>query len=234
MPGSAFLLIFLAVATVSPAWATQIVPAAEIQSAAHERIVRLTPVSMGRLEAIPIGRVDDATVPDGVYTVNAGEITGRWPRARIGIPVQISVSGKKVRSMTVWYAISLLREGWVYTADYEKGRGGSDAMMRAGSIDLARIKSAPIAETKDLPRMRLSRFVHAGEAVEDSDFESLPDVVSRQPVQVEVLRGAVRLLTQGEALGDGRIGEVIAVALRESGQTVHSRIISQQVVRVEN
>ena len=234
MPGLLFLLVSLAIAMVSPAWAAQTVPATEIQSAAHERIISLAPASLGRLEATQIGRVDDATVPDGAYAVKAGEITGRWPRARIGVPVQVSVAGKKVRSMTVWYAISLLQEGLVYAADYEKGRGGSDISIRTGSIDLARIRSAPIAGINDVSSMRLSRFVHAGEAAEDGDFEPLPDVASRQLVQVEVLRGAVRLLTQGEALGDGRIGEVIEVALREPGQTVRSRIISRQVVRVEN
>jgi flagella basal body P-ring formation protein FlgA len=172
-----------------------------------------------------VGSRDFALVP---------ELPSDWLRARVSVPVTVTGDdGAQARGI-VWLALRAPATGKVYARAYARGEAISAIAFVDGPVDLARTaRAAPIDAADRTPR-RLRRAVRAGEAALATDFESQPTVAARQAVTVESAHGPVRLSIVGRALADGDVGETIPVLPAGAATPVRARILSQQVVSVEN
>lgn len=181
-----------------------------------------------------IDGVRDQSLPAGRVELSVGEIAGRWPRTRAGVPVRVEVDGRLVRTLTAWVTLRDMRVVLTY-ADAAAARTPAEALrLLPADVDMTCCDAAAaVAATGDLAGMRLRRSARAGAPVLATDFEPMPEVSARERVDIEVDRGMVRLRTRGVALMDGRIGERIQVRPDAAEEAIVARVVATRKVRID-
>lgn len=211
------------------------VPASALIAAGQDAVQLRADAEKVSVVLTPVGRVADVTLPaDSVAEVSAGALTTPWLRSRIGVPVRVSVGGEKRAAMTVWFAVVASAHAPVYVADYPRGMTGDRIQTRPGDVDLAKTHAKPAADAGSLTGQRLLAPVKAGQAALAGDFETIPAISSQQAIRIESTQGVVHLSIVGRALTDGNTGDVIAVLPAGATHPVRARVISSQVVAIEN
>lgn len=230
---SVLLALAMAAALASPSPAAQTLPAADIQREVETVLAQRLRDAGSSARIVAIVGVRDQSLPGGRAKAEVGAIPGRWPRARAGVPVRLTVDGRAVRTLTAWVETTDVRRVLTY-AEAGKPRTAGDALrLVAGDVDMTCCDGAPVADGDALRGQRLRRAVRAGAPVLPSDFEPMPDVAERQQVTIEVVRGPVRLTTVGTALADGRIGQIIAVRPDASDSAVLVRVTDKKKVSLD-
>jgi flagella basal body P-ring formation protein FlgA len=223
----------MAAALASPTEATQTLPGAQIQREVETVLAQRLREAGSSARIVAISGVRDQSLPSGRAQAEVGMIPGRWPRARAGVPVRLTVDGRPVRTLTAWVETTDVRPVLTY-ADATNARTAADALrLVVGDVDMTCCAGAPVADADALRGQRLRRAVRAGAPVLPSDFEPMPDVAERQQVTIEVVRGPVRLTTVGIALADGRIGQTIAVRPDASERAVAARVTDKKKVSLD-
>lgn len=191
-------------------------------------------VAIGSAAQVRIAtRVADQSLPAGPLRIEIGEVAGRWPRARAGVPVRLNVDGYAPRPLTVWVSASDPRTVMAYTADYAAGTSGASVGAAPAVIDMVCCDPATVAGPHELSERRLRRPVRAGAPVLAADLEPLPAVTAQQAVAIAVERGPVRIVMPGVALQDGAMGEHIAVRTQSSHHAVQVRVVAKGQVIVD-
>lgn len=210
----------------------QHVPAQQIVDAARHVLEAQPGTSEDGVSLSVIGAPEDVAVRAGAIGLVPHSITGRWPRPRVGVPVDIRVGGHTARVATVWFAVSMPGQVNAFANAAPAGTHADQLRFDRGMSDLARLDGTPVDNPSALRGMRLRRGVRAGEAATMADFEPIPDVDRRQPVRVDVTMGAVHLHTHGVAQGAGGLGQVVPVLVDGADAPVKARIIDKGVVEV--
>jgi len=205
------------------------VVAAQVLQALQARTVALGSAAQVRV-AVPVA---DQTLPSGLLRVEVGEVAGRWPRARAGVPVRLNVDGHMSRPLTVWVSASDPRTVLAYTADYAAGTQGVSVQAAPAVIDMVCCDSIAVTDVHALTDRRLRHPVRAGMPVLASDLEPMPVVAAQEPVAVAVERGSVRIVMPGVALQDGAMGEHIAVRAKPSRHAIQARVVAKGQVIVD-
>lgn len=182
-----------------------------------------------------VGHVDDLqTAATGALSVHAGDFKGPWLRPRIGVPVRVFAGDRPVSSVTVWFLVSAPAQALVYGGSYAQGELDSQLQTGLGTVDLARTHGETLASIANVAGQRLRHAVATGQAVLASDFEVVPAIQAQQAVRIEATSGVVHLTIAGRALNDGEIGQTIAVLPANASQPVRARVMSNEVVKIEN
>lgn len=212
---------------------TQRIPAADIAHAVEQAVALRLKVEGSAAQVRVVGRIDDQALPPGHVRIEPGEIAGRWPRSRIGVPVRLWVDARPVRSMTVWVELRDDRSVLTFAEAYPKHQDTDGLRVVAKTVDMTCCAGETVASADELSALRTQRPVRAGQPLMRSDFEPVPDVLAQQRVGIEVAHGPVRVMTTGVALGDGRIGDRIAVRPDQSREAIASRVVAKQKVMVD-
>ena len=217
-------------------WATppvfQQIEATRIVAAARAQIDTQLGSDRAAAEVAVVGAPENIVVVPGRVTLGAHPLTGRWPRARVGVPVDISVNGQVVRSATVWFALSVHRPVLTYATDAVIGVSAASLKLVPRDADVAAVQGQLAVGPRDVDGMRLRHPVLAGSIVVQDDFEPMPDVDRQQRVQVLVALGAIRLQARGTSNGKGNDGDVVAVLVDGAEAPVRARITDKGVVEV--
>lgn len=179
-----------------------------------------------------VGKPEDVQVLSGKLVINARKPEGRWPRARVGMPVDISVNGEVVRSATVWFAVSVRHDIPGYTTDAAMGTVASTLKFAPHDADVAALQGGVVTDPHQLDGMRLRHAVLAGSPVLLEDFEHIPDVDRQQRVDVLASYGVIKLETKGTAIGRGNTGDTVMVLVDGAESPVRGRITDKGVVQV--
>lgn len=180
-----------------------------------------------------VGRLRDQPLPAGEVTVELGDIAGRWPRGRVGVPVQLLVDDRPVRSMTVWVEMHDEREVLVYADSYPAHTPGGDIRLQSAIVDMVCCAGPRLVSADRLEGRRLAQTVSVGTPVLREHLEALPDVRAQSEVAIVVQRGPIRIVASGIALGDGEVGDVISVRPDRSRVAIQSRVVAEQKVLVD-
>lgn len=179
-----------------------------------------------------IGQPERIVLPAGRLAVEAGAITGPWPRSRVGVPVSVSLNGHVVRAATVWFAIGLHREVLGYAADASRGLSGEKLVTAPTDVDVAAVHGTLMKDAADLRGKRLRRSVVEGAPVIEEDFEMIPDVDRQQRIEVRVAYHGIRLMTHGMSTRMGYAGDVVPVQVDGAAELVRARVIGKGEVQV--
>ncbi len=212
--------------------ASQVVASARLVDTGRQAVESRLAADAEHATLTVIGSPDDVPVGVGRVMLKARAIAGQWPRSRVGVPVDIVVDGRVVRSTTVWFAVSLPREAPAYSEDLPLGTLAATIHPQRAEVDVAAIKTAPIDDMRDVDGMRLRRPVRAGAPVLLADFERMPDVDRNQRVSVMVTSGAIHLAARGVANAAANQGEVVSVVVDGADASVKARVTSKGVVEV--
>lgn len=231
------LLVAILMLLALPAIAAEVqrVPAAEIVAVARTMLERKAADDQVAATFGLVGRVADVSVLGTVrVSLEVPQLKATWLRQRVGVPVLVKTEASRATSVTVWFSVTAPVQANVYATAYPGGTASSHVGLRMGSVDLARTHGNGAASADHLGGMRLRRAVTAGAAALMNDFEPAPAVQVQQVVRIDSNTGALRLSTKGRALTDGAIGEVISVLPANAATAVRARVVSEQVVTVEN
>jgi hypothetical protein len=240
----------------------QLVPASQLVAAAQTLLEGK--VSSEKIPATfaLVGHVSDLTSPAAVAELQA-DMKGPWLRPRVGVPVRVKFADGKTTSVTVWFSVTAPAQADVYETAYPRGTAAVAIQTHVGAVDLARVHgalgvvakpagigdaaakvagtdasaNASVGDASAQPaslRLRLRHAVLANAAVQTEDFEPMPAVQAQQDIRIDVGAGIVHLSTKGKALTDGAIGQTIAVLPANATQPVRARVVSDQVVTIEN
>lgn len=222
--------------TSQTTWATARAPeritAARIVAAARAQIDARLDSERGAAQVTVVGTPEDVMVPKGTVTLGLRPLAGRWPRARVGVPVEISVDGQVVRSATVWFAIDLHRQVLGYAVDAPIGASAASLKLVPCDVDVAAVQGAIVREQHDLQGMRLRHAVLAGSVAVREDFERMPDVDRQGRVQVLVALGSIHMQAHGTAMARGYIGDTISVLVDNAEAPVQARVTDRGVVEI--
>lgn len=226
-------LLFFALPTMAVERAR--VSAADIAAAASQWLE-----SKAKEEGIParfalVGHINDVQLNGDVpSSIHVNALKSSWLRPRVGIPVQILVADKAVSTVTVWFSVTAADTGLVYAKNQTKAVLVDQLSVRSGPVDLARTKGKAITSLDAFVGMRLRKTVAENQALQADDFEIVPTIQAQQTVRIETQNGAVRLSSTARALADANIGEMVQVMPTHAAQPVRARVVSEQVVIIEN
>lgn len=230
------ILPLLLLLTGAPARAADPAASADrLVSVAREALLARAQAEGIEVEVEPVGRVQaPQSAANDDATIAVVDWQAPWLRARVGVPVQVLTSSGAKSSTIVWFAVSAPRDGLVYAQDAARGASGGQLPTMTARYDLARSGEPAVATIEAIGAQRLRRSVRAGMPVLASDFEAAPMVQAQQPVRIAVAQGAVHLDVPGRALADGERGQIISVLPAHATEPVRARVVSSQVVTLEN
>lgn len=227
------LLMLLIGATVFAADAAD--PAERLVSAARAALLARAQAEGIDVLVAPVGRVQaPQMLANADTTVAVVDWQSPWLRARVGVPVQVRAANATQSTVIVWFSLSAPKDGLVYAQDAARGTPAGRLSTVMARYDLARSGASAVATSESIDAQRLRRNVRAGMPVLASDFEAIPAVLAQQPVRIAVAQGAVRLDVPGRALADGEPGQIISVLPAHATEPVRARVVSSQVVTLEN
>jgi flagellar basal body P-ring formation protein FlgA len=230
-------LLVLMLFFVLPAMASERtrVPAAEIVKTANAWLEAKAKEENVQAHFELVSHVNDLQLnTTALPTTKIGDLKAGWLRPRIAIPVQVMTDGKVISTMSVWFSVTAPHAGLLYAKNYNKATPLGQLSVQLGTIDLAKTKGKAITSLDGLNNMRLRQAVITGQALKAEDFEIIPTIQAQQSVRVETRSGAVHLSVPGRALADASIGEIVQVLPTNAAQPVRARVVSQQVVVIEN
>lgn len=228
-----YLTIAATLALAAPTEGRQRVRAADIQEVVRTAMAGRLAVLDSAAEVHMTGRIGNQWLPQGALEITAGEVAGRLPRSRVGVPVSLSVDGHVVRSLTAWVEMREPRTVLTYSVPYARHHAGQSMQWQLASVDMTCCPGEVASSAEQVSGMRVTRAVREGQPVMLANFETVPEVQAQQRITIEVLRGSVRLQTAGIALRDGRIGDRVTVQPDHSSRPLLSRVVSTQTVVVE-
>jgi flagellar basal body P-ring formation protein FlgA len=226
------LLVLMSLTASAMPYASQRIDATRIVAEARTQIDAQLGSERGAAQVTVVGAPEDVTVPEGAITLGLRPLTGRWPRARIGVPVDIYVDGQVVRSATVWFALRLHRQVLGYAADVPLGTPAASLKLVPCDVDVAAVQGELVRDPHEVQGMRLRRAVLADAIVLREDFERIPDVDRQERVQVTVALGSIQMQAKGTAMAKGDTGEIVPVLIDNAEAPVHARITEKGVVEV--
>lgn len=222
------VLPFAAAASNAP----QRVDAARVVAAARAALDRQLAGDSAHAHVAVVGTPEDIMVMPGRLALKARHSAGRWPRARVSVPVDISVDGKVVRSATVWFALSVQRHVLGYASDAAAGTLPASLKFVPQDADVAALQSPTVADPRDLDGKRLRHSVLAGAPVMADDFEKIPDVDRRGRVDVIASFGLVRMQAKGISASAGNVGDTVSVLVDGAEAPVRALVTAKGVVDV--
>lgn len=208
---------------------SQTIPTARLVEAAR---ASLPAAGEGTITMRAMGTPPDAVVPAGTLRLQTRPLVGRWPRARVAVPVEVLVNGKPVRTETVWFAIEAMQSVWVYDRDAHAGSPADKLKVHKAIVDVAEADGRPVSSLSALANDRLKRGVHAGWPLLEGDFEAIPDVDKQSRVIVHVRYGPIRMETMAMALGAGDVGDVVPVLVEGAASPVQAKVTGKGVVDI--
>jgi flagella basal body P-ring formation protein FlgA len=210
----------------------QTVPAVRIVDAAQAELDACLGNDKSVAQVYVVGKPEDVQVLAGTLALKARRPEGRWPRARVSVPVDVVINGQVVRSATVWFAVSVQHEVSTYASDASMGTAAAALKFMSRDADVAALQGEIATDPHQLDGMRLRHAVVAGSPVVLEDFERVPDVDRQQRVEVFESYGVIKLQAKGTAIGRGNTGDTVVVQVDGAEAPVHARITDKGVVQV--
>jgi flagella basal body P-ring formation protein FlgA len=157
-----------------------------------------------------------------------------WLKSRIGLRVNVMAGGSVLTTSTVWFKASVLKTGLVYTHNQKKHTQASIVHVLNSQVDLVTTNDSAVLSLDELAGMRLRHPVRAGQVVKRDDFERTPLIHAQQQVQVMANMGSIRVSIPARALTDAFQGELMHVLPSYAVKPIRVRVISNNMVMVEN
>lgn len=167
--------------------------------------------------------------------IQAGAPDGRWPRTRVGVPVQVWADDRPVQSKLVWFTVRRWQEVPVYARDAQAGDALERIRTHTQRRDMAEFGDRPVlaGEATQPGELRLKRSVRTGQPAMQDDFEPVPAVSRQKDVALTVRNGPVTLSTRALAQADAGVGDPVRVLPSGGKQWIRARVTGPGEVAVE-
>lgn len=184
-----------------------------------------------------VGVPRDFSIPAGLLTLKTRTFADMEPRKRMSVWVDVYVAETFIRAVPVSFEVS----AWVQAAVVRQA-APVGAPVAAGDIALhavdiaalpASAKYAGVQDTLMGQPFRLRRAVMLGDVLTYAHIEPAPTIVRGELVKIQAISGAVALESQGEAVQDGRTGQLIRVKPNKTGGTILARVKGPGLLEIQ-
>jgi flagella basal body P-ring formation protein FlgA len=90
-----------------------------------------------------------------------------------------------------------------------------------------------VDEEKQLLNMRLKKIVMKNEILTTHILEPMPDIVAKEVVRVRIQGTGVLLTTEGEAMREGIVGQMVPIKLMETGKILQAKLQTRHCAVVD-
>jgi flagella basal body P-ring formation protein FlgA len=171
-------------------------------------------------------------VPVGVVEVNATLGGIRNFIERVPVPMEIRVDGRLYRTMTATIEIAIYADVAVAAADIAANQPIREKDLK---IERTRLERSPANYFRDLAAFKAVQTVRpimAGKPFMTDSIVAATVIKLGDPVRIEASTGRIKIVINGEARANGRIGERISVKNKDSGVIMQAIVVDQGLVKV--
>lgn len=171
-----------------------------------------------------------APLPKGTVDL---AITGQ-PRliGRVAIPLELSVDGKRQRTIYPRLSIKVWQDVWVAEDRIRRGELFEPAMAKADRRSLETVMGSPPSSLKGLTGATAKREIPAGSVLVAEMFAMPPLVKNGTMVTVRLVSGELTIVTRGQAIGNGTYGQLIKVTNPDTHKDYVARVIGNDEVEI--
>ena len=161
-------------------------------------------------------------------TTVAGEMRG----GRLPVELNLIVDNQSVRRQRIFVSIDLFATAWTTSRDLEAGSVITQDDIKQNKLASRLIKRDVITDPKLAIGSITKRSLPLGSPLKKGDL-TIPKLVNRGALITLVFnKGGISLSAEGEALGDGRRGDIVRVKNLKSKKIVSGRVIGVNQVDV--
>jgi flagella basal body P-ring formation protein FlgA len=205
------------------------------QNALQDWLVRRSESFHVEVIAVP----KELFLPQGTISLKTRLIPETELRKRMSVWVDVYLDEVFARSVPVVFDVSAWAGMPVALHDALVGERISLADTVIKKVDITTLPAMPLATRGGIQEVlinqssRLRRAIRGGEVLTHAHIEAMPAVAKGDMVKIRAVAGAVVLESEGAALQDGRIGQVIRVKSPNSLGVVSARVKSPGLLEVQ-
>lgn len=213
--------------------AGQALPEAEVCAAAEQAVLAAMAPTGERPTIRAECGTDAWTVPVGRIELRPRNLAeGQWPARRQPVFIDVWVDGQFARTTTVSVRVEAVGTAWVARRDMHAMQPLAPESLELREVDLAGLPAAPWPASTSPASGRLRRALRSGQVLTAGHVESIPDVSRGQRVRLVSRSGLIAMEASGEALQDGRQGDMVLVRLTSTGAPLATRVVGSNQVEL--
>jgi len=181
----------------------------------------------GNVEWVELSMPDPKLLDaDSDWTLEGSEL----PRGRVVLYLNVMNENMVVRRIP--FRIRVMPFAWVpvlvQPTDYGIPITSSNIRWERREVTEIRHPWPESPEILNASTLRAKRSLKAGDAITWQDVERLPDVIRGGRVTLHMQRGSIVVETEGIALQDGHVGEIIRVEQEEIGSLLRVKVTGSE------
>ncbi|MNX69166.1 flagellar basal body P-ring biosynthesis protein FlgA [compost metagenome] len=173
-------------------------------------------------------------LPDGAASFSIVGV----PRllGRTAVPIAIEINGKKLKTVYPRVEIKVWQDVWVSTQALHRGQLFDPSLGRADRRSLETVMGSPAVALTPLAGAVVKREVPAGTVLVNEMFDLPALVKNGKEVTVRLVSGELVIVTRGQAVADGAMGQLVRVFNPDSRKDYVARVtgIDEVEVRLED
>jgi flagella basal body P-ring formation protein FlgA len=152
---------------------------------------------------------------------------------KVAVDLVLKDGPRLLRKQRIFARVDLFKKAYALNQDLQSGytiKGSDFVLMR---VPQSKLQKDFIQDPREAIGSRLKRKIKANHPLRNAWLWSPPLVKRGERVQMTFRRGGIFLSAQGEALGNGRRGDMIKVRNSRSKKILSGRVIGRNQVEME-
>ena len=207
----------------------------DIQKRIEEAIRRFDPNQGHDWATIRIPPQASLTLAEGAQlTIKVRGIQGQSVQGgKVAVDLVLKDGPRLLRNQRIFARIDLFKKAYALNQDMQSGQIIKQSDLVLMRIPQSKLQKDFIQDPQEAIGSRLKRKIKAKHPLRNAWLWSPPLVKRGERVQMTFRRGGIFLSAQGEALGNGRRGDMIKVRNSRSKKILSGRVIGRNQVEME-
>jgi len=185
----------------------------ELTAAFIEHVARQTGWPPESFVANPPKNLAPLPVPPGPHELVVSTATGEDFSGSVAAAFEVRINGKPFRVFSHRFTVEKYVRTLVAAEKIHRGQSPEEGQFETETVELSRLKGAPVSNIEQLEGMTAVRTIYPGTAVDMGAF-AMPPIVKRGETASLLWAGAgFNIVTKGLVLDNGRASEVVRVRL---------------------
>lgn len=195
-------------------------------------IASLIPEGAGRVSVSGLTVPGEIAVPDGPVELRARPPQDQALIGRIALPVEVWVSGQRVRVLNVTFDADLARQVPVLTSRVAPGQEIRPADVAVVERPLSSLGRDSVLDAGELVGRVARRPLGPGQTVARTDLEAVVDRRRGDPVRVRVRSTGLVISATGTLIHDARLGDTVRVVCDSTRRELRGVLVDRSTVEV--
>ena len=212
--------------------ASQMIEPDKIREAIETAINRHFTASRIAAEIVRIDAAEAVIAPVGPVEIRASMVGVRNYSERFPVPVEIRVDGKVSRSFAVTAEVAAFADVLVANCDLAVNKMIEVKDFRLEKVRLEKNPTMYVRDPAALRGVQVIRPLESGRPIMLDAIVPATVIKLGDPVRIEAYAGRVKIVVNGEARANGRIGERILVKNKDSGAMLQGIVVDRGLVKI--